>query len=212
VTAVTLQHTLDAISLLLNADSCSRVSGTAVYRNWGKRKLDELSGPPKNIQTVEFVVDNELDTWSETIASRREGRRYSKDTRQEYLDSNGNVINDHPEISNWPLLIKMLNPTKFDIWGRPGDSWRMTGAETTEHGHLVHFDRGTSPATAELYIDAHFSLPIRWREVHPLGPTSAGKREVEIIGIHVPDTWKQKMGIDMTEQGELGIGAFVEGQ
>jgi hypothetical protein len=177
---------------------------------WGKRELSELTSPPKDMQTVEFVVDNERGTWSETIASRREGRRYSKDTRQEHLDSDGTVINDHSEISNWPLLIKMLHPTKFDIWGRPGDSWRMTGAEPTEYGHLLHLDRSTSPATAELYIDAHFSLPIRWSEVHPLGPASAEKREVEIIAMHVPDTWKRKMGIDMSEQGEDG--AFVDSQ
>ncbi|WP_152538075.1 hypothetical protein [Williamsia sp. D3] len=208
---MTLQDTLEAISLLLNTDSCSRVSGTAVYRMWGKRELHELTGPPKNIQTVEFVVDHELGTWSETVAGRREGRRYSKDTGQEYLDGAGNLIDDQPQISNWPLLIKMLNPTKFDIWGRPGDSWRMTGAESTEHGYLLHFGRDTSPATAELFIDAaHFSLPIRWSEIHPLGPSSAGKREIEITAIHVPDTWKRRMGIDMSEQGEDG--AFVAGQ
>ncbi len=78
----------------------------------------------------------------------------------------------------------------------------MTGAESTEYGLLVHFDRSESSATAELFIDAHFSLPTRWTQVNVVGPKRGAKREVEIIAIHVPDTWKRKMGMDMSVEGE----------
>ena len=78
----------------------------------------------------------------------------------------------------------------------------MTGAESTDYGLLTHFNRADSSATAELFIDAHFSLPIRWTEVYPLGPNLGAKQEVAITAIHVPDTWKRRMGMDMSEEGE----------
>lgn len=202
VSSVTVKDTLEAISLLLNAESCSRVSGTAVYKSWGK---GDLSGAPKRVDTVQFMVDNELHAWSERNTKFGETRRYSKDTGQELVGDNGALIPPKPPsgFTHWPLLIKMLRPSRFGIWGRPDDRWRMTGAELTEYGHRVHFDRDESPASAELFIDAHFSLPIRWTEVYPLGPDLGAKSEVEIKAMHVPDTWKRKMGMDMSEQGEL---------
>ncbi|MFI8774891.1 hypothetical protein ACIGKQ_22400 [Gordonia sp. NPDC062954] len=199
--AITLEDTLAAVSLLLNAESCSRVSGTAEYRSWGK---EDLAGPPKRTNLVDFVVDHELGTWSERDVKSRDRRRYSRETGQELVDDNGQLIPPKPpsEFNHWPLLIKLMRPTRFAIWGRPGDDWRMTGAESTQHGLLVHFDRSESSATAELFIDAHFSLPTRWTQVNVVGPNRGAKREVEIIAIHVPDAWKRKMGMDMSVEGE----------
>lgn len=200
--SATLDDTLAAVSLLLNTESCSRVSGTAVYRRW---KKDDLTGAPNSVETVEFVVDNELDSWSETHRSIGQTRRYSMDSGQDLVDVDGASIAPKPssDFDHWPLLIKMLRPVRFGIWGRPGDKWRMAGAEPEEHGILTRFVRDESPATAELFIDSHFSLPIRWTEVHPLGPdrNQGAKREVEITAIHVPKAWKRRMGIDMSEAG-----------
>ncbi|NMO02631.1 hypothetical protein HH308_15570 [Gordonia sp. TBRC 11910] len=196
-----------AVSLLLNAESCSRVSGTAEYKSWGK---SELIGPPKRVNTVEFVVDNQLGSWSEDAVGYGEGRRYSKDTGQEYVDNGGEVIEYLAGISNWPLLIKMLRPSRFEIWGRIGDKWRPKGAESVDHGYLLHLNRDTSPATAELFIDTTFSLPTRWTEIHPPGPTVGAKREVEIKGLHIPPEWKRLTGMDMSEKGEDLISSMVK--
>ncbi|MGW8812987.1 hypothetical protein [Gordonia terrae] len=187
-----------AISLLLNAESCSRVSGTAEYRQWSK---SDLTGPPIHIRTVHFSVDNETGGWSEDDPKFGEGRRYSTEAGQEYVD-NGKVVDYLSGVSEWPTLIKLLRPSKFKIWGRIGDDWRMTGAESTEHGYLMHLDRDTSQATAELFVDTTFSLPIRWTEVHPLGPTTAAKQQVEILALHIPQEWKRLTGMDMSEKGE----------
>ncbi|MBD0862609.1 hypothetical protein IA539_15515 [Gordonia sp. zg691] len=204
--AITLEDTLAAISLLQNAEVCSRVSGTAEYRQWGK---NDLTGPPKHVQTVHFSVDNESGSWSEDDVKYGGGRRFSRESGQEYVD-HGEVVDYLSGISEWPKLIKMLRPSKFEIWGRPGDKWRMTGAESTEHGYLLHLDRDTSPAVAELFIDTTFSLPIRWTEVHPIGPTARAKQEVEILALHIPREWKQLTGMDMSEQGELMVSFMVE--
>ena len=178
------------------------MSGTAEYRSWGK---GSLAGPPKRVDTVEFVVDNQTGRWSERNVKYYQERRYSTESGQEYVD-NGEEIDYLRGISNWPTLIKMLRPSKFEIWGRIGDKWNMKGAETTEHGYLMHLNRDSSPAVAELFIDTTFSLPLRWTEVHPLGPDSGAKKEVEVLGLHIPQEWKQLTGMDMSEQGELRIG------
>lgn len=157
-----------------------------------------------------FSVDNEAGTWSEDITKSGEGRRYSKESGHEYVDNDGKPIEYLSGVSNWPVLIKMLRPTHFEIWGRPGDKWKLSGAEPIEHGHLLHFGRDTSPAVAELFLDNTFSLPMRWTEVHPLGDRRGAKREVEIKAIHVPDAWKRRVGMDMSIEGELAVSSMVE--
>ena len=202
VESATLQDTLTAVGLLLDVQFCSRVSGTAVYRRGRK---NDLTGSPSRVDTVEFVVDNESLSWSETDRKFGQTRRYSTNSGQELVGIDDSSIDPKPpsEFEHWPLLIKVLRPTEFGIWGRPGDKWRMTGAESQKFGLLVSFIRDESPATAELFIDRYFSLPIRWTEVHPLGPdqNQGAKREVEIIALHVPDTWKRRTHMDMSEEG-----------
>ncbi|WP_043456125.1 hypothetical protein [Gordonia polyisoprenivorans] len=204
--AITLEDTLVAISLLQNAEVCSRVSGTAQYRQWGK---NDLTGSPRNIQTVHFSLDNESGRWTEDIVKYEERSRHSTESGQEDADQ-GEVVDHLSEISEYPRLIKMLRPSKFEIWGRPGDKWKMVGAESIEHGYLLHLIRDTSPAEAELFIDTTFSLPIRWTEVHPMEPAAGAKIEVEILGLHIPLEWKQLTGMDLSE---VGVDmAMVEGQ
>lgn len=156
---------------------------------------------------MHFSVDNGSGSWSEDVVKYGEGRRYSRESGQEYVDDGGEVVDYLSGVSEWPKLIKMLRPTKFEIWGRPGDKWRMTGAESTEHGYLLHLDRDTSSAVAELLIDTTFSLPLRWTEVHPLGPASGAKQEVEIKALHIPQEWKRLTGMDMSEEGEYMFGS-----
>lgn len=153
---------------------------------------------------MHFSVDNDSGSWSEVVKGG-EGRRYSRESGHEYVDDHGQVIDYLSGVSEWPKLVKMLRPSRFEIWGRPGDSWRMT--ESTEHGYLLHLNRDTSLAVAELFIDTTFSLPLRWTEVHPLGPASGAKQEVEILGLHIPPERKRLTGMDMSEQGELMIGS-----
>lgn len=192
--------------MLLDTESCPHLSGVAEYRQWAK---DDLEGPPKHVYSVRFSVDNDADTWSEEITKSGEGRRYSRELGHQYVD-NGKVIEYLSGVTNWPVLIKMLRPTRFDIWGRPEDKWKILGAEPVEHGHLVHLGREASHAVAELFISDTFSLPMRWTEVHPLGSGHGAKREVEIEGIHVPEAWKRRVGMDMSEKGELGASSLVE--
>lgn len=152
---------------------------------------------------MHFTVDNESDRWSEKVVKNGEGRRYSKESGQEYFDERGEVIDYLSGISEWPKLVRMLKPSKFEIWGRLGDKWRMTGAESAEHGYLMHLDREESRSVAELFVDTTFSLPLRWTEVHPLGPA---KQEIEIKGLHIPVEWKRLTGMDMSEKGEHMFG------
>ncbi|MFE0749961.1 hypothetical protein [Gordonia sp. NPDC058843] len=199
--ATTLEDTLAAISLLQNTGSCARISGTAEYRSWGKT---DLTGPPTKVQTVEFFVDNELCSWSERTPKYGQTRRYTRNAGQELVDDSGQSIPPKPPsgFAHWPLLVKMLKPNRFPIWGRPGDKWQMRGAELTEHGYLMHLDRDTSPAVAELFIDTTFSLPIRWTEVNQIRPDLGAKQEVEVLALHVPPEWKRLTGMDMSEEGE----------
>ena len=168
----------------------------------------DLAGPPIRVDRVEFFVDNELHSWSERT-SRGQTRRYTQNTGQELVDDDGQLIPPKPPsgFTHWPFLIKMLTPTKFPIWGRPGDEWHMKGAESTEHGYLMHLNRDDSPAVAELYIDArHFSLPIRWTQVNQIRPDFGAKQEVEIVALHIPPEWKRLNDIDMSEEGVDMIG------
>jgi hypothetical protein len=204
--AITLEDTLSAISLLQNTETCTRISGTAEYRSWGKI---DLAGPPKTMQRVEFVVDNELHSWSERNTKFRQTRRFTRNTGQELVDDSGQSIppKSPSGFAHWPLLIKILTPSRFPIWGRPGDKWQMRGAESTEHGYLMHLNRDTSPAVAELFIDTTFSLPTRWTEVIQIRPDLGAKQEVEILGLHIPPDWKRLTGMDMSDEGELMIGS-----
>lgn len=203
--AITLKDTLDAISLLQNTETCTRVSGTAEYRSWGKT---DLTGPPKKVRTVEFFVDNELHSWSERTTRFGQTFRYNREAGQELVDDDGQLIPPKPPsgFMHWPLLVKMLTPSRFPIWGRPGDAWKMRGAESTEHGYLMHLDRDTSPAEAQLFIDTTFSLPTRWTEIHQIRPDLGGRQEVEIVALHIPPEWKRLTGMDMSEEGEDMIG------
>lgn len=156
---------------------------------------------------MHFTVDNDSGRWSEDVVGYGEGRRYSKESGHEYVDDRGEVVDYLSGISEWPKLVKMLKPSKFEIWGRLGDKWRMTGAESTEHGYLLHLNRDRSPAVAELFVDTTFSLPLRWTEVHPLGPASGAKQEVEIKALHIPEEWKRLTGMGMSEKGEHQMGS-----
>lgn len=202
---ITLPDTLAAISLLLNTESCSRVSGTAAIKSWGK---GDFSGPPKRVQTVQFVVDNISGSWSQIDERYGEGFRYSREFGHEFVD-NGDVVDYLSGLTNWPTQIKMFRPSKFEIWGRPDDKWRIAGAEVAENGYLLHLDRSISQAVAELFIDTTFSLPTHWTEIYPIGDNVGAKKEIEIQAIHVPVAWKEKMGMDMSEEGEDRISFMV---
>lgn len=206
VIPITLQDTLAAISVLLDTESCSRLSGTAEYKQWGR---DDPMGSPKHVRTVHFSVDHQTGAWSEEIVPSGEGRRYSRESGYEYVD-NGKPIDYMPEVRELPTLVKILTPTRFEIWGRPGDKWKVSGAERIEHGYLLHFARDTSPAVAELFVSDLFALPVRWTETHTLGDGRQAKSEIEIKGIHVPEEWKRRVGMDSSVQGEDRISAMVE--
>ncbi|UPU40632.1 MULTISPECIES: hypothetical protein [Rhodococcus] len=199
--AITLEDTLAAISLLQNTEKCARISGTAEYRRWPK---NDIAGPPNRVDTVHFSIDNELGSWSQRDTKSAQTRRYSSGAGQELVDDDGQLIPPKPPsgFDHWPLLIKMMTPSRFPIWGRPGDKWRMKGAESTEHGYLLHLNRDTSPAEAELYIDTTFSLPIRWTDTHQVRPDLGAKQEVEIVALHIPPEWKRLTGMDMSEEGQ----------
>ena len=82
----------------------------------------------------------------------------------------------------------------------------MAGAESIEHGYLMHLNRDASTPVAELFISTTFSLPIRWTEVYPIGPEIGMKHEVEILALHIPREWKILTGMDMSEEGQDMIG------
>ncbi len=79
----------------------------------------------------------------------------------------------------------------------------MKGAESTEHGYLLHLNRDTSPPQRRSCT----STPLfRYQSAGPIltksGQISGAKQEVEIVALHIPPEWKRLTGMDMSEEGQ----------
>lgn len=66
------------------------------------------------------------------------------------------------QLSTEPMAVRLAFPVSLGIWGRPGDSYRMTGARRTEDRLVVALAHEADPSlTGELTIDVKRRIAIR---------------------------------------------------